>query len=109
MPVEIPFKDLPSFIEEVTLDNTPYVLKFDYNSRVEAWYISFNNREQTPIVTGIKMVLFHELISEYPDRGLPPGELWVFDPTGGQNPPGREDFVNGRLVLLYYTEEELEN
>lgn len=109
MSVEIPMKDLPSFTEEVTLDSTPYILKFDYNSRDAAWFISFYSREQTPLVTGIKLILFSELISSYPDRGLPLGELWVLDPTENQLPPGREDFTNGRLTLTYFTEVEIEN
>ena len=109
MPDIIPFKDLPSFTEEVTLDNTPYILRFDYNAREGAWSISFYDREQAPLIIGVKLVIFYELISNYPDRGLPPGELWVFDASGNPTPPGREDFVNDRLVLLYYQEDEIEN
>jgi len=107
MPVIIPMKNLPSFTEEVTLDNTPYILRFDYNARGEDWYITFTDRDENVIASGIKLLLHYELIHDYPDIGLPKGELWVFDSTDDTSNPGREDFNNERLSLVYYTEDEL--
>lgn len=109
MPVEIPFRDLPSWIEEVTLDNVPYILKFVWNSRGSYWTIGFYNLEQNPLILGIKMIIAYELISRYPDRDLPPGELYVVDPTLNYEKPGRNDFTGDqpRLSLLYIEEDEI--
>lgn len=108
MPFEIPMKDLPSYTEEIALDTLPFVLRFDWNSRESAWFLTFSDLEEVLLVAGIKLIIFGELISKIPDRGLPPGELWVLDPTENLNPPGRGDFTNGRLTLVYYTEAEIE-
>lgn len=107
MPVIIPMKNLPSFTEEITLDSIPYVLRFDYNSRGEDWYISFYDRDKILLASGIKLLLHYELIADYPDIGLPPGELWVFDSTDNLSNPGRDGFTNERLSLVYYSENEL--
>jgi len=107
MPIIIPMKDIPSFTEEITFDDTPYIVRFDYNARGKDWYISFLNRDNEIIASGIKLLLHYELISSYPDIGLPKGELWVFDSTNNLSNPGRNDFINERLSLVYYSVNEL--
>lgn len=107
MPVIIPMKDLSSYTEVVTFDDTPYILRFDYNARGDDWYISFFDLDNNPIATGIKLILHYELTVNYPDIGLPLGELWVFDSTDNFENPSRDDFTNERLSLVYYPVDEL--
>lgn len=109
----IPMKDLPSFTEEVVLEGIPYVLKFNWNSRGEFWTIDFYDVEQSPLLYGLKMVSTYELINWYPDRGLPPGYLFVVDP--GVDPesteqqsyvrPDRSSFINESFFLVYIDSE----
>ena len=103
----IPMLDLPSFIEQVTLDNVPYILNFKWVARGPFWIMDFSDREQNPLLTGIKISLFYELITRYPDRGLPPGQLYAGDDSEDKSNLGREDFVNGRASLIYVPEAEV--
>lgn len=105
----IPFQEFPSFTEEITIDGTPYLLSINWNTRGEFWAIRFQDRERNILAAGIKLVLEYELIANYPDRGLPPGHLYVVDTTGDRSPVGRYDFQNDReLNLLYVPEDEVE-
>lgn len=97
----IPMKDLPSFTEEIVYEDTPYINKFNWNSRGEFWTIDFLDIQQTPLVYGIKLVASYELIAWYPDRGLPPGQLFVTDPILSNIKPTRYSFVNEDLYLVY--------
>jgi len=104
----IPFKEFPSFTEEITLDNVPYLLSFNWNTRGEFFSLIFQNREGINLAA-IKLVLEYELISNYPDYSLPPGNLYVVDTTDSTDNIGRYDFVNNRaLQLVYIPEVEVE-
>lgn len=106
----IPFKQFSSFIQEVTLDGTPYRIALTWNTRGEYWTLIFRDRENNTLIAGIKLVLDYELIHNYPDRGLPRGHLYVIDTAGSFDRIGRYDFENVRkLSLLYVTEEEVES
>jgi hypothetical protein len=106
--IVIPFKEFPSFTEEITLDNVPYRLSFNWNTRGEFFSLIFQSREEENLAA-IKLVLEYELISNYPDYGLPPGKLYVVDTTDSTDNIGRDDFTNNRaLQLIYVPEDEVE-
>ncbi|RKZ08924.1 hypothetical protein DRQ25_07850 [Candidatus Fermentibacteria bacterium] len=105
--VTIPMKDFSSFKQEITLDNVPYIFFFNWISRDGFYTFDMNDREGNTLIAGVKLLVDFEFISRYPDRGLPPGELYVIDQTGNSDRIGRYDFVNGRLSLIYITEEEV--
>lgn len=103
--VEIPFSNkYTSVSEEVTLDGVPYRLVFTYNTRGDFWVLSIYDRELTPLVVGIKVVLAFELIRTYPDRGLPPGELYIVDTSESIDRPGR--YTLGSELSIMYVEED---
>lgn len=103
----IPIKDLPSFTEEVTFENTPYILEFNWNSRGAYWTIDFYDRDSAPLVIAIKITLNYELISRFVDRGLPKGFLFALDPSNNFTKIQKNDFRDGRVFLTYMTEEEV--
>jgi len=105
--IAIPFQDSPSFTEEVTIDGVVYLFEFNWNSRGEFWSMSIYDRDQNPLVLGIRMVIFHELIGQFVDRGLPPGELYVIDPSEDMTELEQDDLLS-RAYLLYFEEDELE-
>lgn len=105
--IQIPFFDLSSFSQEVTLDLVPYRLTFNWNSRGEYWTLDITNRDQTVLIAGIKIVIGYELLTAHPDRGLPPGELYAVDPSGNTDRIGQNDFFNNRVSLIYVPEAEL--
>ena len=105
----IPFQnDLPSFSEEVTIDGIPYILDFSWNSRGEFWSMSIYNRDQTPLILGVKLVLFFGLINKFVDIGLPPGDIYVVDPSGNTEKLNQNDFET-RAYLIYLSENEIES
>ena len=97
----IPFSGEASFTEEITLENTPYILVFNWNSRGSFWEMSFYDRSQNPLALGIKLVLNDELIGKFPEAGLPPGKMYVIDGTESEFDIAFDDFTNGRLSLIY--------
>jgi len=107
--VNIPFVNTAAFSQQVILDGNPFNITIVWNTRGEFWTISFFNTDDTPIVTGIKMVLGFSLLRGYKHIvALPPGALIVFDPAGSDVRPGFDDFLGTRgLLLLYATEAEV--
>jgi hypothetical protein len=104
--LSIPLYGLASFSEQVTLDGSTYTITFQWNSRGSFWSMTFADSNNTIILSGVKLVVNYELISSWPDRGLPPGELYILDPTGDDSDAQFDDFGNGRLEMIYVTEVE---
>ena len=103
----IPFKDNPSFREEISISGIPYIFEFNWNSRGEYWTISVYNRDELPLLLGVKLVIFYELVSRFVDRGLPRGgEMYIIDPSGTWDKIAQDDFQS-RLYLIYFEEGEL--
>jgi hypothetical protein len=99
--LSIPFSGEPSFIEEIILENTPYIFAFHWNSRGAFWALSIYDRDLNAHAEGLKLLLNEELLLKHPDCGLPPGTLFVFDGTGSNAPIAFDDFTNGRCYLIY--------
>jgi len=102
----IPFQESPSFTQEITIDGVVYMFEFNWNSRGEFWSMDVFDRDQLPLVLGVRMVIFHELIQQYVDKGLPPGELYIIDPSGDMNEVNKDDLLT-RAYILYFGEDEL--
>lgn len=107
--VRIPMFDVASLTQQVVLDGFPFNLKIVWNTRGEFWTLSIFDTGNTPIVVGIKMVLGFALLTGYKHIStLPPGNIYVSDPTINAARPGRDDFTGDRqLELLYVTEAEI--
>ncbi|MEE9374554.1 MAG: hypothetical protein V3V00_15975 [Saprospiraceae bacterium] len=105
--VTIPWFDLASFEEEVTLDGTPFILSLKWISRSGFWTISFADREQNDLLTGRKLVHGGELLRQFTTRDLPPGMMFPTDETGNPDPILQDDFINGRMKLVYVEEDEI--
>lgn len=111
--VTIPFVDSADFSIEVTLDNTPFNIRFIWNSRADFlytgfWTMSVADRDQVDIVTGQRLVIQGEYLRQFPGRGLPLGAMSSFDPTGSTAPIEQGDFLSERVFLLYMTAAEFE-
>lgn len=100
----IPFKPFPSFFEEVTLADVPYILYFNWNSRDEAWYMDILDREENDLIVGIKLTNQSELISRYVDENLPKGKLYVVDNRQKFESVTYESFMNGQCSLVFEDE-----
>ena len=105
--IRIPFENYPSFRQEVLLDNTSYILDFNWNSRGQFWSMGIYNVFKEPVVLGIKLVLNYELINQFSAYDIPQGEMYVIDPSGDRGEIEQYDLVNGRCSLIYLSEDEI--
>lgn len=104
---QIPFKNqFPSFTEEITLEGIPYIFRFDWNSRAFFWSMDIYDRERNPLLSGRKLFLYLGLLKQFPDRGLPPGEIYIVDLSYAFEPIAQFDFES-RLFMYYLTEAEV--
>ena len=100
---EIPISfDPPSSSMTVTLDGTPYNLKFYFNKRRSVWYMSIREQDETDIVVGVPLYVGWPTLQRFRDTRLPPGALIPFDTSGDNRDPTFEDF--GTRVKLIYIE-----
>ena len=98
--------ELPNQEFNVSLDGALYVLRFKWNEREQAWYMSILDEAESPIFEGVKVVLDTLLGVRTSDpRGFP-GALVAFDSTGQLLMPGEKD-LGSRVVLFYYDFNEL--
>lgn len=96
------------FSFDIELDLNIYHLKFAWNSREGAWYMTIQDQDENNILTGIKIVPNYLLLDQYryiPE--LPPGDFVLFDLN--QIPENNQpdfDTLGKRYQLLYVTEAE---
>lgn len=90
-----------AWAQEVQLDGRAYVLRGQYNGRSDQWTLDILTRTGEPIVLGKRLVLDYPLLRFETDPRLPPGEMWVVDPTGrSRGDPCRGCFIDD-LRLVY--------
>ncbi len=104
---EIVVNSAPNSVQSVVLDGLSYRFEFVWNSRGEYWTLSIRDEDNNSLLSGMKLVSNYELISLYPDRGLPQGELYVIDNYQSGQKPDRTGFRDGRYTLVYIEESEL--
>lgn len=101
----IDFAAFTAFTQEVVLDNIPYRLSFNWNTRGGFWSMSIADRDEVKLLSGIKLVMNYGLIRRYPGRGQPPGEFIVADPSLQIEKAERNDFQD-KISLVYISEDE---
>jgi hypothetical protein len=99
----IPTSSAPYYTQKTKLDGRDFVLRFSYNQRIERWYLSIYDDEDTPLRLGLKLIANWELLQHYRyDDRLPPGELWVMDLTPDGSPPTLDELGEGKRCELTY-------
>lgn len=94
-------KDTAFWTQRTPLDNSDYLLAFNWNDRDSAWYVSLQDLDGEPIVAGIKLVCNVPLLSKYHYLlTVPPGELMVLSTEPGFDIPGLDD-LGTRCELIY--------
>jgi hypothetical protein len=107
MSVTVPLRsDLPFYRFQVELDEVTYGLAFRWNYEAGAWFLTLYTSEDEVILAGVKVVVDWPVGSRSADPRMPPGALQFLDTTGARQDPGEED-LGSRVVLLYFTEAEL--
>lgn len=93
------------------LGDTKYRLKFFWNTRAQAWFMSILDQDDVAIITDIRLAINYALLYQYRAiEGIPDGEfiLWDLekDPISGGV---TFDNFGRRYQLLFFTSEELES
>lgn len=103
---QITLADANDFVVSAALDGTAYKLHFAYNSQ-GWWTVDLRDMDNTELVRGVRVIPnFPLLASHRRVKGLPPGELMAVSVNDG-GMPGRQDFLNGKYMLFYVPEEEM--
>lgn len=110
MPFEIP---IPShnakWSETVTMDGTVYRLTFNWNTRIQAWYMQIAEQDGSPIVSGIKLLPMISLLQRHKDARLPPGVLFSYDviEAGTAAAPSKSQ-LGSKMKLFYIGQSEFQ-
>jgi len=107
MSLTIDFFDFASFSQEIILDGSPYIFRFDWNIREEFWSMSVSKIDGTSIINGIKLVLGYDLFDQYRALDLPPGVMIAIDTTDLIDKIDRYNVLD-EVKLVYLTEEEVD-
>lgn len=105
--VVIPFSNYANFTESVVLDNVKYTFDFVWNTRGEFWSMSISDANGVVLISGIRVVLFYDLLQQYKYiRELPQGTLIAIDKSATTclDEPRLKDFVQDRFLELCYVE-----
>ena len=103
--VSIPMSDSAEFAESVTLDGNEYKLHFYWNARGQFWNMDIADANNNALVSGIRLIIAFPLLIQHTESGLPPGQFIILDANQKTQfvEPGRYDFTNGRLQLIYWS------
>lgn len=106
--VTIPVFDTPRQTFQVRLSNILYRLRLQYNDRTDRWSMSIYDGEDNPIIAGMALVINFPLFFGARDPRLPPGQIFVIDPSGRQTlEPDRTAWSeSGQDLRLVYIEDE---
>lgn len=87
------------FEQPWTLEDVTYLCTLRFNLRIQTWFLDLADVTGALIVAGVPLLPGRNLLSQYRARGVPPGTLYVYDPTGAGDAPGQDDFSLGYLLL----------
>lgn len=87
-----------------TLDGVPVTLRFIWNERFQYWTMSIYDRQQAPIIIGIKLVRDYKLIGRYNLSELA-GDFVFYRISGGSE-EATADSLGNDFELVYLSKEE---
>jgi hypothetical protein len=103
--ITIPTRALAAYTISVTLESIPYLFTFKWNVRGAYYTLDILTRDAVLLIGGIKVVINSGLTRKFPKTGMPPGELFAIDSSGGNAPITFDDLAE-RVELVYATDEE---
>lgn len=89
-----------SFKQRVELDDSEFVLKFDWNTRQSRWYVSLMDGNENPLVMGLNLVANFPLFNRFKGTQYPDGTMMLMDATGSWQECGR-DGLGSTHYLIY--------
>lgn len=93
--------------QRTALDGVDYLLTFRWSQRDGHWLLDVADAQESPIVSGLALVVGPVLLAGVVDVRRPAGELVVVDTTGANDLDPAFDDLGTRFVLTYVTAAEL--
>lgn len=97
-----------NFKQQLVLDGELFVLEFTWNALNEFWVMNIYNRDELPVLLGIKIIPNFALIGAYSVPGIPKGEIICHNVVSDRGEIERFD-IGQKFELIYYSENELES
>lgn len=98
---QIPFAAGSAWFQRpVTLQGVTYTLEFQYNARVQRWYMDILDIAEQPLLRGIRLEIDTNLNGQYGSYALPKGFFAVKDTTGQQQPATLNSFSVDHVLLF---------
>jgi len=104
---EIAFADANDIVFKAILDGVKYKLRMLWNPSGGYWTLGIRAEDGTSLLEGIKVVPNYPLLRQCRRSNLPPGELLAITQNDSLAIIGRDDFTDGKVVLTYVAEAEL--
>ena len=96
--LEISVPDMNDSFSRIALDGKQYLIRFTYNDTADRWSFGLYTIQKEPLVVGMRIVPQFPLNIQFANYGLPPGVFGVYTDLLAV---GRKDFVNGKAVFAY--------
>lgn len=107
MAFELPLTpSLAHYTFRATIDSSEYSFEFRWNGRDSAWYMSIYESDETPIISGVK-VLIGVLLGRRGDHDLFKRGAFVVQDMANEDRDATFDDLGTRVVVRYYTDFEL--
>lgn len=101
MLIEIPIVvNGPWFEFSIDIDETTYVFEFQYNDRINRWFLTIKDVNNTVLYAGIKLLIDTPLIQNVVVDGLFPYWLFMMNDSKSSTEPNFESL--GVDSKLYY-------
>ena len=94
---------------QIVLDNTEFLLTFDWNSYELSWYLTLAQIDGTILLASCKVILDFPLLARYRDSRFPKGDIFAYDTAHSfldGTPPIATD-LGSRVQLAYQEESSL--
>lgn len=104
----IPFKEPAAWQAQITLTNVIFILYFKWNALNKYWVMSIYDRNDTPILVGIKVVSNFDLTAQFSAiSGMPSGSILCQNVLGLWDDIQRFD-MGETTEIFYYEPGELQ-
>jgi hypothetical protein len=99
---QLPFESGAAFQQFATVINgTTYAISLRWNARDAAWYFDLADADESPIVSGIKVVQGALLGRRCTDARFPRGVIWAVD-LSNQKLDATFDDLGTRVAVYFY-------
>lgn len=103
----IPFKEPAAFQQQITLTSVIYLLYFRWNAMNKYWVMNIYDRNDNPVLLGVKIVTNFDLTSQFSAlTGMPSGDILCQNILGLWDTIQRFD-MGQTTEIIYYEPGEL--